>query len=175
MSPHTDRRTVLKTTGGLLAGATLSAGPGAAQGAELQMDVMQEAINPESKGRIPVEVRITDPSDPECDPLNPEVDIYFGLAERFIFDGDIVLPENADKVLATPVRVADFDNPHEVASTYRMFFRTQDVDFSEVSVKNGLVDMGIAIVNGIYLPGIDAVRVMPGERINGPEDPALVE
>jgi hypothetical protein len=64
--------------------------------------------------------------------------VFLGLADRFVIREDRVsLPENAE-VLARPVEM-DFENPHDVA----MYFRTRDIDFSEVEGEEVTLGLGI--------------------------------
>lgn len=140
MPNHTDRRTVLKTTGGLLAGVTTVAGQVAGDEIKpLNMDVKQEAINPDEEGRISTRVtvpqRIADHAD------FPGL-VYFGHFDKFTSDGEtLFLPERTEGVLATPVRTVEVGGRSGDTFTNDMLYDTGDVDFSGASGET--VELGL--------------------------------
>jgi hypothetical protein len=136
MTDHTttdsmSRRNVLKATGGLLAGATMLAGSGAAATeAEPEPQFEIEDANEEV-----IVARVRYPDFPIMDNLDT---LYLGLADDFIVHEDSVsLPENTEG-LAQPVEVERLDE-----QTYRMYFRTGDIDFSEVEGEEVTLGLGV--------------------------------
>lgn len=101
MLPHTDRRTVLQTTGGVLVGTTILARPSAAQEESLEMTIRRARIDPERDDVIPVEVTF-----PPL-PYAPD-DFFMGPRRTFIVEGESVRidPDRAEDV-ANPVSVRE--------------------------------------------------------------------
>ncbi len=175
------RRNVLKTTGGLFAGATVLTGPGAAESEGLQVTILREAIVPGGNGQIPVDVVFPDDIFSPDDVSFP-TDIFLGVEQAFTVDRNeegevtgVMLPENGEG-LATPVRSRSVAG-HE--GHWLFHFRTQDIDFSAV-LDQGVSDrdeitMGLAIIDGIALFDTDNVFVALGDGgaaapdgVNGP-------
>lgn len=147
MSRHTDRRTVLQTTGGLLAGATILAGPSAAQEESLQMNIQRERIDPERNTPIPVEVAFPDGvfSDGEFFPDG----VFMGVRQGFGIDpraqGDCVFIERdfRDGDVANPVRAREVRDGH-----WRLQFATGDIFFPDGVFEEGEASMGLGMFSG---------------------------
>lgn len=155
---HTNRRTVLKTAGGLLAGTTMLAGLTTAEPAELDIDVKQEALNPANNGVIPVEVTVPQEL---ADHSNFPGLVYFGPKSQFHYDGGQLYGADTEDV-ANPVRIRT-TGPDR--GNFLMHFRTEDIDFSGVVVEDGMITMVVAIIDGIIVPGTDRVQfVQPRDR-----------
>ena len=118
------RRSVLKTTGGLIAGSTALAGLGAGRGAAETEEGLRLEVREMTEEYIAVEVAFPDDL---FDGIEFPDDLFLGHAERFVLheDGEWVsLPEATDG-LANPVEAERLDE-----GTYAMYFRTPDVDLS---------------------------------------------
>lgn len=155
-SRRTERRTVLKTTGGLLAGAATFTGSAAAQEEELgpnplEVDIRQQVINPRSQGVIPVEAVPTSTWAPGNAWFPGSSATYLGHGNQILVDGEQVIVSDEEGV-ANPVRAKEFRDGRVL-----MHFRTQDIDFSGAEVEDGALTMEIGIINGIFVYGTDEV------------------
>jgi hypothetical protein len=131
------RRSVLKTTGGLVAGSTLLAGLGAGRGAAETEEGLRLDVREMTEEYIAVEVWLPDDTIDEAE--FPD-DLFLGHADRFVIHEDeeaVSLPEDLDG-LANPVEM-DFENPNEVS----MYFRTGEVDLSEASGEEVVLGLGV--------------------------------
>ena len=149
------RRSVLETTGGLLAGSTVLAGLGAGTGAAETEEGLRIEVREMTEEYIAVAVWF--PDDTFDDVEFPD-DTFLGHAERFVIreDGEWVsLPEDTEG-LANPVEM-DFGNPHEAT----MYFRTRDVDLSEADGEE--VMLGLGVFPERTVPG-DQWASCPGHR-----------
>jgi hypothetical protein len=130
------RRSVLQTTGGLLAGGTALAGLGAGTGAAETGEGLRLEVREMTEEYVAVEVWF--PND-VFDEVEFPTDIFLGHAERFVLheeEGAVSLPEDVE-VLATPVEM-DFGNPHDVV----MYFRTEQVDLSAADGEEVVLGLG---------------------------------
>lgn len=131
------RRNVLKTAGGLLAGSTMLAGLGAGRSAAATEESIQVGVQEITEEYITVEVR--HPVHPG--PYNPQEvpeAYYLGHVDQFVIhDNAVSLPDDTEK-LATPLERERLDE-----ATYRMYFRTADIDFSEVEGEEVTLGLGV--------------------------------
>ncbi|WP_152043245.1 hypothetical protein [Salinigranum salinum] len=148
------RRSVLKTTGGLLAGSTVLAGFGAGRGAAETEEGLRIEVREMSEEYIVVDLQL--PS--TFDEVDFPDDVFLGHAERFVIHEDeetVSLPEDAEG-LAIPVEM-DFGTPHEA----RAYFRTGEVDLSESS--GGAVRLGLGLFGERTVPD-EQWDACPGHR-----------
>jgi len=162
------RRSVLKTTGGLLAGSTALAafGAGTVAADEERVQVELRELNEEY---IAVEVYFPDGL---FDEVEFPDDLFLGHAESFVIHGDdeaVSLPEETEG-LATPVEM-DFGNPHEASEPFpttsrtanvELYFRTRDVD-----PKPTALDDEVALGLGLFPERTVPIRywnTCPGHR-----------
>lgn len=130
------RRNVLKTAGGLLAGATMLAGLGAGRGAAATEEGLQFEIEEANEEVIITEVFIRWPAN--WTPREMPEAYHLGHVDQFGIDEDTVrLPEDTDG-LATPAEVERLDE-----ETYGMYFRTADIDFSEMEDEEVTLGLGV--------------------------------
>ena len=118
------RRSVLKTTAGLVAGSTALAGYGAGRGAAETEESLQAEVREMNEEYIVVEAWF--PQDVFDDAEFPD-DVFLGHTEQFVIheDGEWVsLPEETEG-LANPVETDPMD-----PTASRMYFRTGRVDLS---------------------------------------------
>jgi hypothetical protein len=130
------RRSVLKTTGGLIAGSTALAGLGAGRGAAETEEGLRLEVREMTEEYVAVEVAFPDDT---FDEVEFPDDLFLGHAERFVIheDGEWVsLPEETEG-LANPVEM-DFENPHQA----RMYFRTEEIDLSGADGEEVLLGLG---------------------------------
>jgi hypothetical protein len=130
------RRSVLKTTGGLIAGSTALAGLGAGRGAAETEEGLRLEVREMTEEYIAVEVAFPDDL---FDGIEFPDDLFLGHAERFVLheDGEWVsLPEGTE-CLANPVEAERLDE-----GTYAMYFRTPDVDLSEAEGEEVTLGLG---------------------------------
>jgi hypothetical protein len=150
------RRSVLKTTGGLLAGSTALAGLGAGTAAadEERVQVELRELNEEY---VAVEVYFPDDL---FDEVEFPDDLFLGHAEAFVVHEDeeaVSLPEEIEG-LATPVEM-DFGNPHEAT----VYFRTRDVDPKPTALDDDEVVLGLGLFPERTVP-IRYWNTCPGHR-----------
>lgn len=166
--PSIDRRTALKTTGGLIAGVSILAEPIAAAHplGTISVDVMQEALNPEENGVIPVKVMFQ--SNPAY--LSPSEDVFIGVGDAFetVEEGELVhITDEYEDGVANPVRVTDFGNPHDTFHGKLMHFDNGDIRYPTPDQWDGTLGVGV-FPDGVddFVPDdswdIDTVRVTPG-------------
>lgn len=146
------RRNVLKATGGLLTGSTMLAGLGAGRGAaeteaerrvQFEIEDANEEVTIANVFNFPPGRVSSFITNSEGQRLSDT--IFLGLAERFVIheDEDAVslgtpeIPEIPEEVLANPFEIERLDE-----ETYRMYFRTRDVDLSEVEDKEVTLGLG---------------------------------
>jgi len=133
MADHTTtdavtRRNVLKTTGGLLAGSTMLAGLGAGRGATESEEGLwfevEEATKEVIIARVSLSVEIRKMILPDGEIYVPFGRTFLGHRDHFTVEDDTVsLPEDTDG-LVNPVEAERLDE-----QTYRMYFRTEDIDW----------------------------------------------
>lgn len=123
------RRSVLKTTGGLVVGSTVLAGLGAERGAATadRHGPLRAELRERNEEYIAVEVWFPHDTFDEITPLN---DVYLGDSVQFVVHDDedaVSLPEEAEQ-LATPVEMEHLDSD-EYYHGKLVYFRTGDVDW----------------------------------------------
>lgn len=132
---HTDRRTVLKTAGGLFAGATVLAGPGAAQEDELQLNVQQEAINPEENGVIPAEVSVP----PDLGGFDTS-NFLMGVGDAFEIEEEIVyVAEGFEDGVASPINARSVPGDELILE-----FDNEDIRYPKPDSWDGTMGLGLA-------------------------------
>ena len=154
------RRSVLKTTGGLIAGSTALAGLGAGRGAAETEEGLRLEVREMTEEYIAVEVAFPDDL---FDEIEFPDDLFLGHAERFVIheDGEWVsLPEETD-VLAEPVHFERVNERGERPKRYLMYFRTPDVDLSEAEGEE--VVLGLGAFRERTIPGTEW-DACPGHR-----------
>jgi hypothetical protein len=130
------RRSVLKTTAGLIAGSTALAGIGAGRGAADTEGGLVFEVREFTEEYIAVEVAF--PTD-TFDEVEFPNDVFLGHADRFVIHEDedaVSLPEDTEP-LANPVEVERLDE-----RTYGMYFRTAEVDLSEAEGEEVMLGLG---------------------------------
>ena len=131
------RRSVLKTTGGLIAGSTVLAGLGAGRGAAETEEGLRLEIREMTEEYIAVEVAFPDDL---FDEIEFPDDVFLGHAERFVLHEEedaVSLPDDTGG-LANPAEM-DFENPHEAT----MYFRTEEVDLSAADGEEVTLGLGL--------------------------------
>lgn len=123
------RRSVLKTTGGLIAGSTALAGLGSERGAATpdRHGPMRAELRERNEEYVAVEVWFPQDTYDEIEPLN---DVYLGDADQFVVHAEedaVSLPEKAER-MATPVEMDHLDSDESYHGKL-MYFRTGDVDW----------------------------------------------
>lgn len=167
-----DRRTVLKTTGGLVAGVSMLAEPVMAAHplGTISVDVMQEALNPDENGVIPVKVMFQ--SNPSY--LSFTEDVFMGVGEAFetAEEGELVhITDEYEDGVANPARVADFGNPHDTLHGKLMHFDNEDIRYPKPDNWDRTLGVGV-FPHGVdgYVPDdswdFDSVRIPPRGRDN---------
>jgi hypothetical protein len=136
------RRNVLKATGGLLAGSTMLAGLGAGRATAAEESIRVE-VRELTEEHIAVDVRFPDDV---FDGVEFPTDVFLGLAEQFVIHAEedaVSLPEDTAG-LANPVDAGRLDE-----RTYRMYFRTEDVDWPEEDEE---VTLGLGVFTERTIP-----------------------
>ncbi|MDS0474901.1 hypothetical protein [Natrinema sp. 1APR25-10V2] len=172
MPRHPDRRTVLQTTGGLLAGATVFTGTsGALPDRPFRIDIRQESLNPNKKGVVPIEVAF--PRDTFSGDVSFSEETFVGVHDdndvpeekAFQEEGEEVIIAN-DEAVATPEKVNDFGNPHDPTRRYVMTFDNEEILYPEGTLDDGLVTLGLGVFSdGTAVPDVSwATASCPGHR-----------
>jgi hypothetical protein len=133
------RRSVLKTTAGLIAGSTALVGLGAGRGAAETEEDLQAEVREMNEEYIAVEVVV-----PDHAPFDGEMPILLGHAERFVLheDGEWVsLPEDTEG-LANSVELEKRDVPGGAGTFIEAYFRTADVDLSAAEGEEVVLGVG---------------------------------
>lgn len=129
------RRSVLKTTGGLLGTAVLAGGWSGLGSAETE-EGLHIDVRELTEEVMAVKVWIPDETHAE-----DIADIaILGHADQFVVheeEDTVSLPENTDG-LATPAEM-DFENPHEAM----IYFRTTEIDLSEAGDEEVMLGLGL--------------------------------
>ena len=131
------RRSVLKTTAGLIAGSTALASIGSGRGAAETEERLRLEVREFTEEYIAVEVAFPDDLFDDVEFPN---DVFLGHADQFVIheDGEwLSLPEDNDG-LAHPVEMKHLDE-----RIYGMYFRTAEVDLSEAEGEE--VTLGLAV------------------------------
>lgn len=135
------RRSVLKTTAGLIAGSTALAGLGAGRGAAETEEGLQAEVREMNEEYITVEVKVPG-QDPFDEVAFPD-DLFLGHAERFVLheDGEWVsLPEDTEG-LANPV---ELEKRGALGGWHiHAYFRTADVDLSAAEGEEVMLGVGL--------------------------------
>lgn len=145
MPGHTDHRTVLKTTGGLLAGGTVLAAPVAAQETSLRITLRRERIDPEREDVITGEVRIPPEIEAELDERmeRPKPDNFLlGSRPAFrLFEtaaGTFVdITDEFAGAVASPVRF--YPGPDQ----WIVQFANEDIRYPSPDDWDGTMDLGV--------------------------------
>jgi hypothetical protein len=158
------RRSVLETTGGLIAGATALAGLGSERGAATpdRHGPLRADLRERNEEYIAVEVRFPKDTYDEIKPLN---DVYLGDADQFLVHDDedaVSLPEAPER-LATPVEMEHLYSD-EYYHGKLMYFRTGDVDWPK-EYDGVEVTLGVGAFPERTAPG-DHWDTCPGLRIH---------
>ena len=149
------RRTVLRTTRGLLAGATALAGVGAETGSAETEEGLRIEVREMNEEYVAVGAWFPDDL---FDEIKPATDVVLGRAGRFVIHGDeepVSLPEETDG-LARPVGM-DFGNPHDAVA----YFRTRDLDLPDAAGES--VVLGLGLFRERTIPGTEW-DASPGHR-----------
>lgn len=168
MLQYINRRTVLQTTGGLLGGATMLIGPGAAQEDGLQMTVRRERLDPERDDVFAVDVTVPRGTFEGMD-VSFRRDTYIGPRRTFVVneDGSVQIDPEREEDVANPVRarsVAGHDG-HWI-----LHFDNEDIGYPEPDQWDGTLGLGVFLEKNDVVPGdswdTDSVRIPPRGRDN---------
>ena len=153
------RRSVLKQMGGLIAGSTALAGLGSGRGAAETKETLQVEIEEMNEERVAVGVHVPEElADGGLGVyLEEPTNVWLGQADQFIVEegenGRVVsLPEDSEERFAAPVEMDEkWGGPGGWHAM--VYFRTRDIDFSEVDGEE--VTLGLGVFSDRTIPGTE--------------------
>lgn len=150
----TNRRTALKTAGTVLVSVSTFPTAARAEVVDLDVDVAAEEVSLESDDVVSATAAFPDRTPEELDPR----EIFFGHVDQFVAaDGRLAVAEEYEEFgVAHPIETAVLEDGDDVL---RAVFPLDRVDFSDAPIEDERLEVAVAIIDGIFAKGVDAVRV----------------
>lgn len=155
---------MLRTAGVLLGGSALAGVGSAQESGSLELDVLQESINPESPGAIPAVASVDE--FPEADETSFPDAVFMGVRDAFGEEGEGFYIEDQEAV-ASPFQSRAISGDRLV-----LHFRSGDIDFPDDLFDEDEVTLGLGYFpDDLFTPpenfDTDTVRFAP-DGVNGP-------